>query len=632
MRMGSRFAFASGLALAISACGSEPPLPVDQTGNGEDTIELAEFPDRPYWGDTHLHTDNSIDAFGFGVRLGPEAALRFARGEQVTATTGAEAQLARPLDFLVISDHSDALGATRRLYDAPRWYVSWVIGDPTVLRWYDMMHESPEQSTRAIAELITAVSERNVPEAFADPEAAREGTEDIWNTQLGLLDRYKEPGVFTALAGFEWTLMPDGNNLHRVVMFRDGSERTRQTLPFPGIGTTPEQLWDYMAAYENETGGRVLAIPHNGNLSNGLMFALETPDGQPIDQDWVEARARWEPLVEVTQSKGTSEQHPSLAPSDEFANFEIWDKGNLNVVPKKPGMIQYEYAREALKRGLKLEEEFGTNPFKFGMLGSTDDHTGISSAEENNFFGKFPASEPSPERSTGNAFDFDGNTVKDWQLGASGLTAVWAPENTRASIWDAMKRKEVYGTTGSRIFVRFFGGWDFEKDDAERRDPGTVGYGKGVPMGGVLANAKAGVAPGFVVQALKDPQSANLDRIQVVKGWLDAQGQEQEAVYNVAWFGERQPDGSGQLPAVGDTVDRINGRYSNSIGAASLSTYWSDPDFDPAVPAFYYVRVLEIPTPRHTLLDAIALGMDKPKEGASVIQERAYSSPLWYQP
>jgi hypothetical protein len=389
-----------------------------------------------------------------------------------------------------------------------------------------------------------------------------------------------------------------------------------------------------MAMYEEETGGRVLAIPHNGNLSNGLMFATETPDGAPIDAEWAAERARWEPLYEVTQSKGTSEQHPSLAPADEFANFEIWDAGNLLVVPKEPGMIEFEYARQALKRGLLLEDELGTNPFKFGLVGSTDDHTGVSSAEENNFFGKFPASEPGPERSTANAFDFDGRTIKDWQLGASGLTAVWATENTRAAIWDAMKRREVYGTTGPRIGVRFFGGWEFEAADAEGRNPGAIGYGKGVPMGADLHPAPEGAqGPSFLVAALKDPLSGNLDRIQIIKGWVDATGAMQEQIYDVVWSGDRQPGADGKVPPVGITVDVENATWTNTIGAPELIAVWQDPDFDPALKAFYYARVIEIPTPRWTAYDAAYFEeADFAPEVPMTLQERAYTSPIWYTP
>jgi hypothetical protein len=446
---------------------------------------------------------------------------------------------------------------------------------------------------------------------------------------------HNDPGTFTALIGYEWTSnFGGGNNLHRNVIYRDGKDLADRVRPLTTFDTEiPNELWDWMSMYEDETGGRLLAIPHNGNLSNGLMFATETPDGKPIDAEWAMARQRWEPLYEVTQSKGTSEQHPSLAPSDEFADFEIWDKGNLNVVPKEPGMIDYEYAREALKRGMALEPELGTNPFKFGLVGSTDDHTGISSAEENNFFGKFPASEPNVERLTANAFDFEGRTVKDWKLGASGLTAVWAKENTRASIWDALKRKEVYGTTGPRMMVRFFGGWDFVAADAQGRNPGAVGYGKGVPMGGDLPpQADGDSAPSFLVAALKDPLSGNLDRIQIVKGWVDAAGETQERIYEVVWSGEREADADGKLPAVGDTVDVEKATWTNTIGASELITVWQDPDFDPSARAFYYVRVIEIPTPRWTAYDAAYFDLEPAPEVPLTVTERAYTSHIWYTP
>jgi hypothetical protein len=458
----------------------------------------------------------------------------------------------------------------------------------------------------------------------------------MWRKMTEIVEGHNDPGTFSAMIGYEWTSnYGGGNNLHRNVIYRDGKALADRVRPLTTFDTEiPNELWDWMAEYEKETGGRLLAIPHNGNLSNGLMFATETPDGYPIDAEWAMQRNRWEPLYEVTQSKGTSEQHPTLSPSDEFLDFEIWDKGNLNVVPKEPGMIQFEYAREALKRGLKVEDEFGVNPFKFGMVGSTDDHTGISSAEENNFFGKFPASEPGPERSTGNAFDFEGRTVKDWQLGASGLTAVWATENTRAAIWDAMKRKEVYGTTGTRPFVRFFGGWEFVAADAQTRNPAAVGYGKGVPMGGDLPPVPEGVdAPSFLVAALKDPLSGNLDRIQIIKGWLDEAGETHEMVYDVVWSGDRTPDSNGTLPSVGNTVDVENATWTNTIGAPELSTVWSDPDFDPTEKAFYYARILEIPTPRWTAFDQAYF--DEVNFGPEVpmtVVERAYTSPIWYTP
>ncbi len=505
------------------------------------------------------------------------------------------------------------------------------MSDPTLKRWHDEMRKGGEAATAVVMEMITLQGEGKIPPAMTDTTTQM----DMWQSMTGIVESHNDPGTFSAMIGYEWTSnYGGGNNLHRNVIYRGDKAEADRVRPLTTFDTElPRELWDWMAKYEEVTGGRVLAIPHNGNLSNVLMFSTETPDGIPIDAEWAMSRARWEPLYEVTQGKGTSEQHPSLAPADEFADFEIWDAGNLNVVPKEPGMLDYEYAREALKRGLKLEGEFGTNPFKFGMVGSTDAHTGISSAEENNFFGKFPASEPDPERSTGNAFDFDGRTVKDWKLGASGLTAVWAVENSRAAIWDAMKRKEVYGTTGTRMLVRFFGGWEFTTEDSLGRNPGAVGYGKGVPMGGDLPPAPEGAALSFLVAALKDPLSGNLDRIQIVKGWLDASGAMQEQVYDVVWSGERSPDADGKLASVGDTVDVENATWTNTIGAPELITVWQDPDFDPSQKAFYYARVIEIPTPRWTAYDAAYFeDADFAPEVPMTVTERAYTSPIWYTP
>ena len=627
----------SVLAFGLAGCsGGEAEISEAQAGDGTDTIELAEFPDRPYWGDTHLHTDNSVDAFGFGTRLGPEEALRFARGEEVTMTTGAQARLSRPLDFLVIADHSDAMGATRRLYDAPRWYVKWVIGDETVLRWYDMMHESPEQSTRAVGELIAAAASGNVPDAFADPEAAAEATTDLWNTQLGILDRYNEPGVFTAFAGYEWTAMPDGNNLHRVVMFRDGSDKTSQTLPFPGLQTSAQQLWEHMRAYEQKTGGRVLAIPHNPNLSNGLMFQMTMEDGSPMTAEYAAMRAWAEPVVEVTQIKGDSETHPYLSPNDEMAGFGVkgWELGNLPLSQRSdPSMYAGSYARSALLRGLTLEAQMGVNPYAFGMIGATDSHTALATGDEDNFSGKHTGNEPSYKDRAIQPQNLGTREGRfGWHYLAGGYAAAWARGNTRAEIFDAFARREVYATTGPRMTVRVFGGFDFTASDWEG-DWVREGYGRGVPMGGELEDR--GTAPSFLISAMKDPDGANLDRVQVIKGWLDASGAMQERVYDVVWSDmERRRRSGGRVPAVGDTVNREDATYTNSIGTTELRTTWSDPDYREGQRAFYYVRVLEIPTPRWTLFDAVRFGLTLSEEAMAdaVAQERAYTSPIWLKP
>jgi len=622
------------VTFALAACSQG----VDkyQQGNGEGTIELAEFPDRPYWGDTHLHTDNSIDAFGFGVRLGPEEALMFASGQEVTATTGMRAKLARPLDFLVISDHSDGLGATRRLYDAPRLGVV-AMGDETMLRWYDMMHESPEQSQRAIGELITAAANGTLPEAMtSNPEEQDAATAEIWGAHLKMLDRYNKPGKFTAFAGFEYSLMPDGNNLHRVVMFRDGLNRTGQVLPYPGINSDVEGLWDYMLAYEQVTGGQVLAIPHNSNLSNGLMFELTMPGGGPITAEYARKRAAAEPVVEVTQIKGDSEAHPFLSPNDEMAGFGVkgWELGNLPLTRETTNdMLAGNYIREALKRGLSLEEQLGVNPYAFGMIGSTDSHTSLATGDEDNFYGKHTGNEPSYQDRALQGQNLGTRIGRfGWHYLAGGYAAAWARGNTRAEIFDAFQRREVYATTGPRMTVRLFGGFDFSEADWDG-DWVRAGYTRGVPMGGELEDR--GNAPTFLISALKDPDGANLDRVQVVKGWVDSSGELQERVYDVSWSDmDKRSRVGGKVPAVGDTVDRATATYTNDIGAAELRTAWTDPDYVEGQRAFYYVRVIEIPTPRWTLFDAVRFGIKLPEDpmADAVAQERAYSSPIWLKP
>jgi len=584
------------------------------------------------WGDTHLHTANSIDAFGFGVKLGPEEALRFARGEEVTSTWGLKAKLERPLDFLVIADHSGGLGATKALYEAP----SFLIRDPTLRRWHDTMHEGPDGMQRVTAELIDRVGRNDLPAALTDPERQKKTSTTIWTGHSKLVERYNEPGKFTAFMGFEYTLMPGGNNLHRVVMFRDGKSRTDRVLPYdPGQGDTPvSQLWDYMENYEKVTGGKVLAIPHNSNLSNGMMFEMVGPGGGPMTAEYAKRRAAREPVVEITQIKGDSESHPFLSPNDEFAGYGTagWELGNLTMqAAKKPQDLGGEYIREALKRGLAIEAKTGVNPYKFGVIGSTDSHTGLATADENNFFGKHSGGEPNGKRASEaqNLGTREGRF--GWHYLAGGYAAVWATANTRAAIFDAMMRKEIYATTGPRMAVRFFGGWDFTADDFSG-DWVKAGYARGVPMGADLKPGNG--APKFMISALKDPIGANLDRVQVVKGWVDGSGQLQEKVFEVVWGDaeKRMKGANGKVPAVGDTVDIAKASYTNSIGDPELRTVWSDPEFEPKVRAFYYVRVMEIPTPRWVLFDAIRYGAKLLPGTELKSQERAYSSPIWYNP
>ena len=592
-----------------------------------------DFPTRVYWGDTHLHTSYSFDAGAFGARLGPPEAYRFARGEEVTSSTGQRAKLSRPLDFLVVADHSDQMGMFTRLIAAD----PAILADPDGRRLYNMVLAGGQQAVTAALEMIDRFSKGTIPAAMLTNPGSS-AYRSVWGQIIKAADSFNEPGRFTAFIGFEWTSNTGGNNLHRVVIFRDDGTRAGQVEPYttakPEGSDDPRDLWKYLDAYQHKTGGQVLAIAHNGNLSNGIMFPLvESFTGKPVDRAYAETRARWEPLYEATQIKGDGESHKFLSPNDEFAGYETWDKGNLNMsVAKKPEMLQYEYARSGLKLGLKLEQQLGVNPYKFGMIGSTDSHTGLTTAEEDNFFGKHAGTEPSAKRWEHPVGCFGGVCIMGWEQAASGYAGVWARDNTREALFDAMMRKEVYATTGPRMIVRFFGGFDFEATDAQTRSPAVVGYQKGVPMGGDLRDAPAGKTPSFLVAALRDPIGANLDRIQIVKGWLDGKGNPQEKVYDVAWSNDRKPGADGKVPAVGTTVDIANATWTNTIGAAELITVWKDPDFDPKQRAFYYGRVIEIPTPRWTAYDAKRFDVQMATEVPMTTQERAYTSPIWYTP
>jgi hypothetical protein len=592
------------------------------------------FPEHPLWGDSHLHTALSMDAGGFGNRLGLHEAYRVARGEQVTASSGQPIRLGRPLDWLAITDHSDGMG----------FIVDTLAGSPLVTRyeqgarWSRDMRAGGQTAVNATLDLITTVSQNKVdPEMMAQysPGARRYAT--IWDEVINAAEEFNEPGEFTALIGFEWTSLVKGGNMHRNVIFRDGADRARQVVPFtmlPPVGSQdPLDLYQYLEDYEAKTNGSVMALAHNGNLSNGIMFPVDRQyNGRKLDRKYVEARAKWERNYEVTQIKGDGETHPYLSPDDEFADYGTWDIGNLDLSEAKTReMLQHEYAREALKNGLKLEKKFGTNPYKFGLAGATDSHTSLPTAEENNYFGKHTGYEPSAERLTHPFMKAEFGELSSWQQLASGLTAVWAHENTRASVFDAMDRREIYATTGPRMTVRFFGGWDFNTGDLQSREPVFRGYEKGVPMGGDLPPAEDGqAAPTFMVYALRDPMGANLDRVQIVKGWLDKRGKTHEKVYDVAWSGERQPGEDGSLPPVGNTVDVATASWANTIGESELGVVWTDPDFDPQERAFYYARVIEIPTPPWYLYDVFRLGVPLPEGAPTSQQERAYTSPIWY--
>ena len=588
------------------------------------------FPTKVYWGDTHVHTMNSLDARGFGATVGPEVAFRFARGEEVTTSTGLQFKLSRPLDWLVVADHSDGMGAMNEIIKGNPNLMT----DPQVRKWNQQFNAGGDEAFQATMDVINRFSQGNMPEVVMDPAFAK----SIWDGYLETTKEFNDPGTFTTIIGYEWTSTENGNNLHRNVLYRDNEDKASMMLPYTTEKSfNPEDLWKWMAEYEKKTGGRVLALAHNGNMSNGIMFPVETnpATGKPLTKEYVKNRARWEPLYETTQIKGDGEAHPYLSPNDEFADYETLELGNLNLtVVKEKNMLQYEYTREALKNGLKLEKELGTNPYKFGLAGSTDTHTAISAVEEENYLGKHAGTEPNPERWNHPMAKFQGRQYDGFKMTASGYTGVWATENTREALFDAMMRKETYATTGPRMLVRFFGGWEFEAKDANYRLPADIGYAKGVPMGGDLYQAPKGKSPTFLVAALKDPLSGNLDRIQIIKGWLDKDGNTHEKVYDVVWsdMDKRKKGTDGKVPAVGNTVDVKNATWTNTIGDPEMIAVWKDPDFDPSLRAFYYARVIEIPTPRWTAYDAYRFGLTLPDEVEMTTQERAYTSPIWYNP
>ena len=594
-----------------------------------------DFPMQVFWGDTHLHTSYSMDAGLFGCRLGPADAYRFAKGEEMVSSTGQRAKLSRPLDFLVVSDHSDGLGFFPQLLSGdPK-----MLADETGRRWYGWIQEGGQQAVKAAAELIDMFSKGTLPEAL-EIEPGSIPFRNAWDDIIEAAEEANDPGKFTAFIGYEWTSqIQPGDNLHRVVIYRDDATKASMMEPYttePPGSPNPRDLWKWLKAYEDKTGGQVMAIPHNGNLSNGIMFPLsESYDGKKVDRKYAESRIRWEPIYEVTQIKGDGETHPFLSPNDDFADYGTWDKGNLNLsVPKKKQMLQFEYARSALQLGLQIEKRVGVNPYKFGMIGATDSHTALATADEDNFFGKHSGTEPNPDRLNHPMAKIGDLEYEGWSMVSSGYAGVWATANTRKAIFDALMRKEVYATTGPRIIVRFFGGWDFVPEDALSRSPAVIGYSKGVSMGGDLMDPPHGKSPTFLVAALKDPLSGNLDRIQIVKGWIDIKGKRNEKVYDVVWgdADKRNPNKKGNLPPVGNTVNVKNATWTNTIGDSELITVWTDPDFDPALRAVYYARVIEIPTPRWTAYDAEYYGLTPGKEVPMITQERAYTSPIWYTP
>jgi len=626
-----------GLAVAQHDAGIPQAEDIESLYPGKAYSPWAErsFPSQVYWGETHVHTGLSLDAGLFGNTTGPDTAYRLARGEQVTSSTGQPLKLSRPLDFLAVTDHSDMMGiATDIQRGAPN-----ILAVPKGKEWAEGFAKGGQAAGEAAFDLITNFSQGTIPKVLLDQYSPGSAIyNSVWDKIVEAAEQYNEPGRFTAFIGFEWTSVPKGFNLHRNVILRDGGNRANQVIPMttmsPLGSTDPLDLYKWLDNYEEKTGGRALAIAHNGNLSNGWMFPVDrTYAGGRVNKEYVTLRAKWEPLYEVTQIKGDGETHASLSPDDEFADYGTWDVGNLDITElKTPDMLSGEYAREALKQGLALEKKFGTNPYKFGMIGATDTHTSLTTAEEDNFFGKSTSVEPSPTRVSHPFIKSALGAIEGDMLLASGYQGIWATENTRKALFDAMERKETYATTGTRMMVRFFGGWDYNDDDLRSRQPAFLGYEKGVPMGSDLTMAPSGRAPTFMAYALRDPIGANLDRIQIIKGWMDSGDNLQEKVYDVTWSGDRTPGADGKLPPVGNTVDLEAANWTNTIGASELMVVWTDPDFDPDERAFYYVRVLEIPTPRWVLYDKVRLGAHIPEGVELIHQERAYTSPIWYTP
>ena len=591
------------------------------------------------WGDTHLHTTYSVDAFlNNNLTVDPDTAYRFAKGEPVIHPYHrARIQLEAPLDFLVVSDHAEFLGGMRDIYhnglqdegagiwdSIANWFFTYAVRSEIDARkgpelFLELLPNSADP--RVIAALPVNMADFPIP---PDPKRER----FAWEELVATAEAHYEPGEFTTLMGWEWSALPGGANLHRVVVTDADADQALTFQPFSALQSPyPEDLWQWLDRTSAGSGARFLAIPHNSNVSKGLMFTDTTLRGLPVDEEYARERMRWERIVEVTQIKGDSEAHLVLSPEDEFAGFEPFpfylQRDVQEYVPRSG-----DYVRSALMTGLQLEAKVGINPFQFGLIGSTDSHAGLSTADENNFAGKM-ATDSTPETSRWAAL---GAAVTGWHMSASGLAAVWAEDNTREAILGAMLRRETYATTGPRIRVRFYGGWDLSAEDLQAGERGSPAPARLVPMGGEIPSTDGGDAPTFLVVAAKDPAGANLDRVQIVKGWLDAQGEAREQVFDVVWSGDRQPGVDGRLPVVGNTVDTRTARYDNSIGAAELAVVWRDPAFAAEHSAFYYVRVLEIPTPRHSLYDALALGMEAPDVGPSVIQERAYTSPIWYHP
>ena len=623
----TRLASACGLVAAVLLAGcaqkSEPAPAVTATAPpapaapAEPALPPSNPDNNAYFGAVHVHTGWSFDGFTNGSKTTPMDAYAWAQGKAITGSGGPDMQLKTPLDFYMVSDHAEYMGVFNQMAnpDSPLSKTELAKGVT-----------SPDANVRlqAFAGVLRDMSAGKSDPQLSDPALAR----TVWADIVKAAEANYVPGKFTTFAGFEWTSNPEKRNLHRVVVFRDTAK-----LPDLVISALdsddPESLWKWMGD-QRAKGSTLFAIPHNGNASDGRMFETVKFDGQPIDAAYNATRAANEPLYEITQIKGTSETHPDLSPTDEFAGFEQWDY-TLSADFERPTHRKGSFARQALLDGMSQAASGAGNPFKYGFIGDSDTHNAAASHEEFNFTGKFAFENNAKERLTGVPGSPAGQVQQIQEFSSAGLAGVWAAQNTREAIWDAMQRKETFATSGPMMKVRFFGSFDYAADDVAKPDFLKLAYGRGVPMGGDLKPG-AGKAPTFLVTAIKDPKSGNLDRIQIVKGWLDAEGKQHEKVYDVAWSGDRAIGADGKLPAVGDSVDLETATYTDAIGAAELATAWTDPAFDPGQRAFYYARVIEVPTPRWNTYDAARTGMAPLTKVPATIQERAWSSPIWYAP
>ncbi len=565
-----------------------------------------------YFGDLHLHTGYSMDAFAFGTRTTPEDSYKYAMGETVEYMGKPQKRLA-PLDFLAVTDHAEYLGTVRESINPN--------GPFAKSEWFTIMTSTdPKVSGAAFQKLLGSTVVNKPIAEFNQPEVLR----SAWQAYSAAADKYYKPGKFTTFVGFEWTSMPQSQNLHRCVIF----EGKGPDVPYTAFESVdPEDLWRYLEA-QRKQGLDVIAVPHNGNISNGLMFSTRDMSGKPITRDYAERRMANEPLAEIIQAKGQTDTSPALSPTDEFANFEMW-LYLLNGTTKAKSATG-SYLRQAYGVGQELHEKIGVNPFKYGIEAATDFHSGITSTEPSNYPGSHGNQDNDPKTVIAATSSVGGEPLAS--LSSGGLTGVWAEENTRESIFAAFKRKETFGTSGVRIKVRMFAGWNYPKDMTKQADWVKAAYADGVPMGGDLAAPSGAAAPTFVVHAVKDPDSGNLDRVQIIK-ISTRNGKSHEKIFDAVWSGDRKPDPkTGKVPAVGNTVDVKTATYTNKIGAAELIGEWTDPEFDPSAYATYYARVLEIPTPRWSTYWAAKLNLPPNPAVPPFEQQRAWTSPIWYTP